>query len=122
MKEFTLAHKRQIAIGGLVVFAVAGGFILWQLFGGGKDQTAVNQQTVTRLVGEVSQIFVLPDGQPTVALIQDKGKLADQPFYRSAENGDYLLVYPKAKLALIYREKVHKLVNAGPIQVGDQSK
>jgi hypothetical protein len=122
MKEFVNAHKRIIIVCCLVVFVGGGGYILWQLFGGSKDQVATNQQTVNRLVNEVSQVFVLPDGQPTVALIQDKNKLADQPFYKPAENGDYLMVYPDAKLALIYREKVHKLVNVGPITVGDQSK
>lgn len=122
IKELASTHKRYMLIAGAVIFVAAGGFIVWQLFGGSKDQTQVNQQTVDRLVGEVGTIFVLPDGQPTVAVIQDKGKLADQPFYKSAENGDYLLVYSNAKLALIYREKIHKLVNAGSIQIGDQSK
>lgn len=79
-----------------------------------------SQQNTNKVVGEVSKLYgSLPtDEQPTLAQVSDKSKLQDQQFFKNAENGDYILIYPKAKLAVIYREKENKLINVGPVSVG----
>lgn len=81
-----------------------------------KSPDAAARATSERVLEKVSKLYQLPNGeQPTVAKIEDKSKLEGQSFFKTAENGDYLLVYPKAKLALLYRENDDRLVNVGPV-------
>ena len=85
----------------------------------GKDDPQASSQRIIRKVGE---LYVLPTGEdPTVAQIKDESKLSNQHFFDTAQNGDYLLVYAKAKVALVYRERLNKLVNAGPINTKQSS-
>jgi hypothetical protein len=70
----------------------------------------------------VGKIYDVPKNeQPTVALVQDKNKLQSQAFFQKVQNGDYVLIFPKSKFALIYRSNENKLVNAGPLTL-EQSK
>jgi hypothetical protein len=70
----------------------------------------------------VSKLYYLPkDEKPTVAQIEDKSKLEGQSFFTGAQNGDYLLVYTNAKIALLYREHDNKLVNVGPVNTDQNS-
>lgn len=81
-----------------------------------KDSKAKDKAESSRVVKEVGELYIVPpEEEPTVAAIKDKSKLSKQDFFKDAQNGDYLVVYSKAGLALIYRESVDKLVNAGPI-------
>lgn len=104
-----------IVIIGIAIVAAA--FFAWQYFTTPKDDAAKNQATVKRVLAEVGAIYVLPEGEPSVIQIQDKDKLKDQLFYQKAQNGDYVLVYEKDKVAVIYRDSVKKVVNAGSIIV-----
>lgn len=73
-----------------------------------------------RLVKDVAKVFSLPkDEQPsTVATVSDKEALKKQyPFFDQAENGDVVLIYQKAQLALIYRPSTKQVVKSGPINV-----
>ncbi len=68
------------------------------------------------LVSIVSKLIELPkDEVPTVATILDKEKLADQPFFIKGENGDKLLAYSVAKIAILYRPSIGKIINVAPI-------
>lgn len=58
---------------------------------------------------------------PTIADITDKDKLKDQAFFKDAENGDQLLLFSKAKVAMLYRESTNKLINVGPIALSDET-
>jgi hypothetical protein len=90
-----------------------------------KDPQAAAKATTSKILNKVGELYELPTGEePTVAQVQDKAKLRDQPFFEKAQNGDYILVYTKNKLAIIYREKINKLINVGPInteQVNNQA-
>ena len=55
------------------------------------------------------------DETPTIATIADKDKLKDQPFFSKAENGDKILAFNKAMLAILYRPSVNKIINVAPI-------
>jgi hypothetical protein len=70
-----------------------------------------------QVYSEVKQIFpyLLPSEMPTVATVKDITKLQGQEFFRNAKNGDRLLVFSVAKIAIIYRQKDHSIVNFGPI-------
>jgi hypothetical protein len=83
-----------------------------------NNPNMVSQETTKRLVGKVGKLYALPqDEDPTVAEVKDKDKLKEQSFFANAQNGDYILIYPKAKVAILYREKENKLINVGPIAI-----
>jgi hypothetical protein len=82
------------------------------------NPNSVSQKEVASLTKSVGKLMTVPtDEQPTVATVQDKEKLKDQPFFKDAQNGDKLLIYTKAQKAIIYRESQNKLVNVGPVSL-----
>lgn len=104
----------------IVVLAAAVGFLFWK-YQDAKDSTDKAQETSARIIQKVSNLYMVPQGEePTVAQIQDKKKLGNQEFFKTAENGDYLLIYQKGKVAIVYREKANKLVTVGPVSIGDE--
>lgn len=80
------------------------------------EQTA--QDEVTKIVNEIGMIMELPqDEQPTVATVLDKDKLKDQGFFVKAENGDKVVIYSKARKAILYRESAKKIIEVAPIEL-----
>ncbi len=74
-----------------------------------------------QLATEVGKLMLLPsDELPTIAIVTDITKLKDQPFFNHASNGQKVLIYTKAKLAIIYDPKQKKIINVGPLNVGPQ--
>jgi uncharacterized protein YoxC len=87
-----------------------------------KNPNQVAQAEIDAVVANVSKIIDLPkDETPTLATVQDKDKLKDQPFFAQAQNGDKILIYTKSKKAIIYRPKDNILVNVGPIVIDPKS-
>ena len=70
-----------------------------------------------QVLSEVKQIFpyLLPSEMPTVATVTDVNKLAGQEFFRNAQNGDRVLVFSVAHIAIVYRHSQRSIVNFGPI-------
>jgi uncharacterized protein YpmB len=96
----------------LVVIVAAGAFLFWHSKEGGQGEKAEGQ----RIIKEVGKIYLLPNEEPVAAQIKDKNKLAkSQSFDGKAQTGDYVLIYSGAKIALLYRESIHKLVSVVPI-------
>lgn len=75
------------------------------------------------LVAKLGRLMVLPEGEePIVATISDVTSLAkNQPFYANAHNGDKVIVYMKAKKAIIYDPNADKIINVGPIFLESQN-
>lgn len=127
MEFKTTSHKRSknrlLLIAGLVLlllFAAIAGFFFWKWQSLRSNADVVAEATSARVVQKIGKFYDLPkDEKPTVAQIQDKNKLKDQSFFNKAQNGDYLVMYTNAKLALLYREKDNKLINVGPITIQD---
>ena len=119
------SYTRIIMIVGAVLIVLFGGlaFYFYKQFSDlrAHPETAV-QADSQHVISEVEKLYgSLPNETPTLAAIKDKTKLQDQAFFKNAENGDYLLVYPNAKIAIIYREQDNKIINVGPISVGTQT-
>ena len=118
-------RSRFIIIIVIVVFAVlagTAGYFFKQYKDLKNNPNAVVQATTKRIIANVSGLYLVPtDEEPTVAEIKDKDKLKDQAFFKSAENGDHILIYGKAKMAIIYRERINKLVNVGPVTTGSDN-
>lgn len=81
---------------------------------------AAAQEEVNRYVQEVGELYALPSNeQPSVATVNDKSKLEDQPFFANAENGDVTLIYAQSKLAILYRPSTKQLVNVSSVTINE---
>lgn len=69
-----------------------------------------------RLKAKVAKLVDVPtDEEPTIATVVDVSKLKDQSFFAKAENGDKVLMYSKAKKAILYRPSADKVIELAPI-------
>ncbi|MBI2592088.1 hypothetical protein HYW36_01285 [Candidatus Saccharibacteria bacterium] len=86
------------------------------------QQKAQNSDNVSVVVEQVGRLVLLPtDEQPTLATVSDLSKLQGQPFFASAAKGDKVLVYNKAKKAILYRPSLNKIVEMAPLNLSEQS-
>jgi hypothetical protein len=88
-----------------------------------QGQEEVAKKEVQELTDRLGKLTLLPEEDPVVATILDSQFLSTQSaFYKQAENGDKLVVYPKAQKAYIFSPTKNIIVNAGPLIVNqDQS-
>ncbi len=79
----------------------------------------LQQEQNSSILEEIAQVYAVPEDEtPTIATVEDISKLADQPFFEGAENGDILVVFDKSAQAILYRPSTQKLVKVGPISSG----
>lgn len=84
-----------------------------------NSQQAVQDQN-KQLIDKIGTLTPLPANEtPTVATVTDITKLADQPFFANAKNGDKVLIYTQAKKAYLYRPSTNKLINIAPVNLGN---
>ena len=87
-----------------------------------SNPTASSNAQVKTLINEVGKLMVLPTGeQPTVATVSDITKLADQPFFAHAQNGDKVLIYTQTKKAILFRESINKIIEVAPVNLGSSA-
>ncbi len=79
----------------------------------------LQQSQIDETLKEVGKLYALPANEkPDVATVKDKEALKKQyPFFDQAENGDIVLIYKEAKLALLYRPGTKQLVKVGPVNI-----
>ncbi len=78
-----------------------------------------NLEDVSVVKGLVGRHYVLPtDEEPALATVEDKTKVKSE-FFRSAENGDKLLVYKNAKKVILYRPSIDRIIEIGPVSIAD---
>lgn len=118
-----------IIIAGLSIGLAAGGYYIYRykpnILSPVKDlkiQTSdsgqLNADQTQQLLAEVGKIIELPTGEtPTVATISDVSKLKGQDFFKKAQNGDQVIIYPKAKKAYLYSTSLKKILEVEPISV-----
>jgi len=123
LNSFKQKKSTILILAGVIVLLLAViGVLVWKYQQANNNEASKNKETSKRVIAEVSKLYFVPTNEePTVALIQDKDKLGNQEFFKKANNGDYLLIYQKDKIALIYREKDNKLVNVGPVNLDQQN-
>ncbi len=74
---------------------------------------------VRDLLAKVGKLIDLPTGeQPTVATVQNPDLIKSQPFFAKAKKDDRVILYPNARLAILYDEQANKIINFGTINVG----
>lgn len=85
-----------------------------------QNPQIIAQETAKDLVARVSELIVLPtDETPTVATVSDLEKLKGQQFFANAKVGDKVLIYTKAKKAVLYDPDAHKIVEVAPLNLGN---
>jgi len=81
-----------------------------------QNPTLMAVEETKALIAKVSTIIELPTGEdPSIYTVSDKSKLADQPFFAKAQNGDKVLVFGKAGELILYRPSINKLIKVVPI-------
>jgi hypothetical protein len=84
-----------------------------------NPQQVAEDQTKA-IIDKVGQLIILPkDEQPTLATVTDLAALKDQPFFAQAELGDKVLIYTNAKKAILYSEKLNRIKEVAPVNIGD---
>ncbi len=79
----------------------------------------VAQAEQEKLISAVGSLTDLPSGEsPTIATVSDASKLKSQVFFANAQNGDKVLIYTRAKRAILYRPSVNKIIEIGPVNIG----
>lgn len=84
-----------------------------------KNPTLAAQTEAASLISRVGKLIDLPASeQPTIATVSDINKLKDQAFFSHAKNGDKVLIYTKAKKAILYDPVADKIVEVAPVNIG----
>lgn len=72
-----------------------------------------------KIIAAVGKLIVLPkDETPTIATVTDSTKLKNQPFFAKASNGDKILIYSKAKKAILFNPTQNVVVEVAPVNLG----
>ncbi len=73
-------------------------------------------------IAAIGKLMVLPGGEePTIASVADITKLASQPFFTNAKNGDKVLIYNKARKAILYRPETNMIIEVAPVTIATGS-
>jgi len=106
-----------IAIALLVVgFLSASGYYFYK-FQKIKNNPELAKQEETRvIISKVGKLMNLPkDEEPILATVVGKEKLQDRNFFRNSENDDKILIYVKAKKAILFRPSTGKIIEVAPL-------
>ena len=116
----TLSVKNQskviiITLGVLLILALGGlGYLYYHYVAGGNKSVKTEEELIKEAVG--SRIL-LPEENPSIATVTDNTKLADQPFFKKAENGDKILIFTNSGRAILYRPKIKKVIDTTTISL-----
>lgn len=125
-RRFSLKSSKVVIIVLLIVLALlglgVGGYFYYQYQQNlPKNQAQRNLEEAKKLSQQVGKFILLPsDELPTIATVTDISKLRSQDFFKFAKNGDKVLIFAKAKIAIIYSPSINKIINIGPVNIGDQ--
>ncbi len=79
---------------------------------------AAESDEIANLTKTIGDVLELPTGEtPTLATVTDREKLAEQPFFQRAENGDKVLIYTNSGRAILYRPSTKKIVDVTTVNV-----
>lgn len=73
------------------------------------------------ILNRVTMLTEVPyDEIPVIATVKDVEKLNNQVFFSRAQNGDKLLIYNKARRAILYRPYSNKIIETMTIKLTEQ--
>jgi hypothetical protein len=102
-----------------IVGAVVVGIAIWYLFADRLTAEQKKEAYVQSIATKVSKLALTPPGEtPTIGVIPDPTSITDnKEFFKNASQGDYLVVYPNARLMLIYSPARNIVINMGYAEV-----
>ncbi len=79
--------------------------------------TDITSKQRSEIIEKIERHILLPEeDEIVVVILRNTAQLQkDQNFYKGAQDGDYLMILPQNKKAIIYSSKLNKLVNVGPL-------
>ncbi len=86
-----------------------------------KGDKGASDAEIKDLVNKVGKHITLPEEEPTVATVTDPQKLSDQKFFDSAKVDDKVLIFTKAKKAILYRPSEDKIIEVAPVNIGEDN-
>ena len=87
-----------------------------------QNPNLIASQGEKDLVTKVGKLIELPVGEsPTIASVKDKTQLPNIPLFANAQNGDQILIYPKAQKAILYRPSENKIIEVSPVTINNQA-
>ena len=87
-----------------------------------EQSNATSQASIDALIAHVGSLILLPQGEvPTVATVTDLNALKGQAFFAHASLGDKVLMYPKAREAVLYDPHEDKVIQLAPLTVSAAS-
>jgi cytoskeletal protein RodZ len=103
----------------LMIGALASSIYFYSLYSNiVKNPETIASESTRSLVSTLAQIIQLPnDEEPTIATVNDKTKLTDQPFFVKSENGDKVFIYAKNKKAILFRPSNSKVIEVANISI-----
>ncbi len=114
MNIMKLSGKRAVivAIAATVMVCALVGTLLF-MYAPRPDPARAEVKSVVELIGAH---IVLPQGEePTVATVSSLEQLEGQPFFENAKVGHKVLIYTKAKKAILYDPVIDKVVEVAPL-------
>lgn len=67
------------------------------------------------IIKQISQTIELPQEPPTLATVTNRALLAQQEFFRRAENGDKVLIFKDWRKIILYRPSTKKIIDIATI-------
>lgn len=110
-----VAQKERIIAGGLIVVASGVAVHFYRQAHAVQNTAQETAQESDRLVAEVGQMMILPDEQPQIATVTNPDALTSDPFFAGAQKGDKLLIFSKARRAILFDPVKHIILNAAPL-------
>ncbi len=105
----------------LIASISSSGFYAYKYYSLRQDPSSVAKEEVASLVSQVGKLIDLPAEEPTVATVVDADALRSQAFFAKAQKGDKVLIYANAKKAFLYSASLNKIIEVGPVLLGDQN-
>ena len=104
----------------VVIFLIPVGYYFYNQK---STNSSSNLKTVSQITNRVSKHMLLPTGEtPTPATVTNVEVLKDNPFFANAQYGDKVLVYTQAKVIILYRPSIDRIVKVGHLDTNPATK
>lgn len=102
----------------LIGLVGAAGYLFFENRDLNEQLTLTTEQKNQRLIDEINEVYDLPDEEPVVAIVTDPEQFkTEYPTFESAQSGDYLLFFRKARLNVLYRQNEKRVLQTANVVV-----